>query len=216
MQLVELPPFSLRTFAPPTVFERSEGCHVTDVTGLIMKKVDPKRYGRPFDPADSENWQEAGFLWEDILGRAFADRAAVGAMPWGEIGEVRFRPGEVERDGIVGSPDALAITPLRDVPIIEEYKATWKSMGPWLQPSDPDGQKLSALEDTRYLGYLLQLKSYCTIVGTTQARLIILFLNGDYTKYVPQVRGFELTFTPRELNEHWTMIKNTARKEGWL
>ena len=106
MQLVELPAFSLRDFAEASLFERTPGLHLTDITGLIMRRVDPKRYAREFDKADSENWQEAGFIWEDILGEALATRAMrAGAVPWGQPGEVRFRPGEITHDGIMMSPD---------------------------------------------------------------------------------------------------------------
>jgi hypothetical protein len=217
VQLVELPAFTLRDFADVSIFERSPGLHLTDITGLIMKRVDPKRYAREFDEADSENWQEAGFIWEEILGEALAARALRNnVLPWGELGEVRFRPGEVELDGITMSPDALAFLPGRDEPVLEEYKATWKSMTPWMTIEDPDERKVAALEDTRFLPYLLQIKSYLKGVGGRRARLVIFFINGDYKAYIPRARGFELTFTQRELDENWTMIKNTARKEGWL
>jgi hypothetical protein len=218
MRLIELPPFTLRDLATTIeVPARSVGVHVTQITGAIMRRIDPKRYGREFDRAGRENYQETGFLWEEILGRAIAFRAIDGqGTPWGLPEEFRFRPGEIERDGIIGSPDAFALLPTADAPVIEEYKATWKSMTPFLTPDADDAKKLSALEDKRYLGYLLQIKSYCAMVHADRARLVIFFINGDYTKMAPVPRAFELQFGLVELEEHWMMIGNVARKEGWL
>lgn len=74
MRITLLPGLTLRDFAPPTTLVRSPGCHVSEIVKKILVKLDPKRYGTEQQDEDTKNWQEAGFLWEQILGKAFAER----------------------------------------------------------------------------------------------------------------------------------------------
>lgn len=191
-----LPAITLRDLVRvnPDSVTRSPGLHVTDIISDIMARIDPKRYAAERDEADSENWQEAGFLWESILTDALLTKIA--------YSETRLRPGELAKDGIVGSPDAVAIDD--GALIIEEYKCTWKSS------RDFD------LFDKRFLYWLLQLRAYCYLADTLQARLFVFHINGDYKRFVPHVQAYSLTFTPNDLQENWTMLVNTARARGWL
>lgn len=209
MKIALLPGLTLRDFAPPDLIVRAPGCHVSDITKAMMVRLDPKRYGKDQQDEDSKNWQEAGFLWEDILGGAFASRALVDSKIQGS----RWRPGEVSLDGITGSPDSCECGVQDDDPpvVIGEYKATWKSCRGIDLPTPGAG-----LIDTKFLGYVLQMQAYCKMVGTTRARLYILFVNGDYDRYVPQLRCYQIDFTERELNEQWSSFKKTAIREGFL
>jgi len=209
MVITKLDDLTLRDFAPPDSVERSPGLHLTQITGHILKRVAPKRYGRSMLQADTENYQDSGFLWEDILGEAFA-RRALADRP----GVIRFRPGEVSRDGVAGSPDAITSGVAEDDPpvVVEEYKATWKSARDVDTPTPGAG-----LIDEKFLGYVLQLQGYCHLVGTTRGRLYIFFVNGTYgDRMIPEVRGYQFDFTARELQEQWQSFLNTARKERWL
>ena len=208
MHITKLDPLTLRDFAPPDDLERSPGLHLTQITGHIMRQLAPKRYGRDMPKADSENYQEAGFVWEDVLGLAFA-RRALAERP----GVIRFRPPEVTRDDVAGSPDALTSGVQPDDPeiVVEEYKFTWKSARNVDSPEPGAG-----LLDEKFLGYLLQMQGYCAMVGTTRARLYIFFVNGTYQAMVPETRAYQFDFTHRELEERWRSYLNTARKEGWL
>lgn len=205
MQLTPLPAVSLRDLAAanPASVNRTPGCHVTDIVVAIMRKIDPKRYTRSDNPdmSDaSENWQEAGFIWEELLSAIFAAR-----MDTSDTAPVtRFRPGEIVKDGIIGSPDAICLDADGTTLVLEEYKCTWKSARGF------------DLYDKRFLYWLIQLQAYCTLVGATTARLYVLHINGNYEGYIPQVSAWHLQFTQTELDEQWVSLLNTARKEGWI
>lgn len=198
MQLTPLPPITLRDLAAvnEASVTRTPGCHVTDIVREIMIGIDPKRYARTYDAGASENWQEAGFIWEELLSRLFAQRI--------EETATRFRPGEVTRDDIIGSPDAVCIEDNGETLIVEEYKATWKS------------SRGFDLYDKRYLYWLLQIQAYCYMIGARQARLYVLHINGNYEGYIPQTSGWLLTFTEIELAEAWQGLRNMGRKKGWI
>lgn len=197
MLVTPLPTVTLRDLVSvnPDSVTRSPGLHVTDIISDIMAKIDPKRYGGERDTTDAENWQEAGFLWESILTDALRSKIA--------YSETRLRPGELTKDGIVGSPDAVAIDDPTTL-VVEEYKCTWKSS------RDFD------LLDKRFLYWLLQLRAYCYLAETFHARLFVFHINGDYTRFVPHVAAYAITFTRTDLVENWTMLVNTARARGWL
>jgi hypothetical protein len=208
MILKVLPPVTLRDLVAPSAVVRTPGLHVSQIVQAIMRKVDAK-YAKAYPQADSENWQETGFMWEDVLSEALVSRL-------GE-NQYRFRPGEIERDGVIGSPDAIEINIQPDDPVcvVAEFKCTWKSCRGWPDPRTADPSP-SCLMDKRFLGYLLQMQAYCAMLGTTRARLYPLFINGDYTSYVPEMRGvYQIDFTPSELEEQWQSFLYTAVAEGW-
>lgn len=208
MKIALLPGLTLRDFAPPDTLVRSPGCHVSDIIKRVLVKLDPKRYGTAQKADDTENWQEAGFMWEEILSGAIVNRG----IDQDSQG-TRWRPGEVTLDHVAGSPDSLECGVQGDDPafVIGEYKATWKSCRDIDTPTPGAG-----LMDSKFVGYLIQMQAYCHMVGTTRARLYILFMNGDYERYVPQMRCYQIDFTPRELQEQWRSLLNTAKKEGLL
>lgn len=208
-----LPPLTLRDLvaANDASASRTPGCHVTQVIYAgIMPAVDPAKWGPQakssgLTQANSENWQEAGFVWEELLSAVFAARARTQGQ---DEGVVRWRPGELTRDGIIGSPDAL-VCGFADFPdvapiVVEEYKCTWKS------------RKSFDLYDKRYLPWLMQMRCYCCLSGTTEARLYVLHINGGYDGYIPEVAAWRLQFTPAELHDQWQQLVNTAKKRGWI
>ena len=179
---------------------RTEGCHVTDVIGRIMMKVDPETYGQPKDATTYARF-EAGFTWEELLTKYFAQRQA--KRPGANLS----RPGEVCLDDIYGTPDWLAIEMFGEPePFLLESKFTWKSC----REFDLDSKK--------FLAWQLQVKAYLHMLGLTVCYLDVFFVNGGWEpgkmKPVRQVRRLE--FTPRELSEGWASLVNTAKKEGLL
>ncbi len=210
-----LPDVTLRDLALANLdsVNRSPGLHVTTVIYEgIMPSVDPGRFGagkKAYAEADSENWQETGFLWEEMMSAVFKRRAQE-RISAGQQEHVRFRPGEVTKDAIILSPDALVfgLDDYPDLPasgmVLEEYKATYKS------------SRSFDLYDKRYLGWLLQIKAYCVAVGTTEARLYVWHVNGSYEGYIPEVKAHRLQFTAGELADTWRQILNTAKYKGWL
>jgi hypothetical protein len=62
-------------------------------------------------------------------------------------------------------------------------------------------------EDKRFWHWLVQIKAYCALVGTTFGRLHVLFVNGNYAdEREPQYRSWDLRFTEREVEENWMML----------
>lgn len=137
--------------------------------------------------ADMTNplWAEVGFLWEDLLTRVLADHCGA-------------RPGEVELDGIVGSPDGYD----PDSGILYEYKSTWKSVKN-AHPKD-------------VWKWMTQVKGYCMMLGVSTVIFHVFYIMGDYRGSGPLYRSYLFTFTERELQENWQMLKNHAKSRGWL
>lgn len=177
MQVVEGARITVNDLVQRVVKPRTPGVHVTDCIGDLMAAI-----GVTYDDIDPEhrgNWIGAGFALEEILASVLSP-------------EEVFRLGEIVRDGIVGTPDWVEYTD--DGPMVGESKCTWKS------------SRGFDLMTKKFLPWLFQLRAYCHMLGTLRARMVILFINDDYDKYIPAVRQFYFTFTPRELEENWTSL----------
>lgn len=103
------------------------------------------------------------------------------------------QPGEREKDGIYCTPDLFDIIDW----VVHEIKLTWMS-----SRNGPRSEK--------FWKYLVQLMSYCTVMGTRQGILHVGFVNGDY-KYgepsgQPTYRVWAFEFTKAELARNWRMI----------
>ncbi len=132
-----------------------------------------------------------GLLWEIALSHAFA----VDQSPLDE------RVGEIVKDGIIMTPDGFDFNNWWVV----ESKATWRS-------SNAD------ITDAKFWDYITQIKAYCWAMESYQAKLQVLFINGDYRQSGPQYRVWLLTFQKHELVENWKMCTNhrdKMLKEGW-
>lgn len=160
---------------------RSPGIHVSSVI-KHMRTVMGSTGGWPDE--ELNNAGQIGRIWEHVLARELA-AAGLG-------GQHVVRPGEIECEGIIGSPDGVDCA---DEAIVE-YKATWKSarkpifeIAPW---------------------YKWQVLAYCYMLGWTRARLYVLYVNGDYAPPMPSVKGWQIEFTNGEVRENWNMIKRNA------
>jgi hypothetical protein len=111
-----------------------------------------------------------------------------------------IRPGECYVEGITGSPDLLD---LEDMTVVDT-KFTWKS-----------SRKLDNLEKY-FWSWTVQLKGYCRMVGSRTAELWVFCVNGDYKPPVPCIKRLRIEFSQQEIDENWDMIKNHARRRGWL
>jgi len=141
---------------------------------------------------DELSWYAAGgYLWEHVFSMAYKEAVQIRDL---------VRPDEWERDGIVGSPDALR---LNDWTVVE-LKFRWMS-----------SNKFDALEKWFWLE-LIQIKGYCAMLGTLRAELWVFFCNGDYRPPRPNVRGVLLEFSEQEVEESWQTILNHAKRRGWL
>lgn len=152
---------------------RTRGTHVSDIIGYMKRQLEK---GGKFTESDLEQFGAIGRLWERV------------------VADVLFRPpryeriGEVEQDGIIGSPDAIDTVEWR----VMEFKATWKS----------GSRKIEEFRE-----YLWQVQSYCHMLGMCRATIIVLFVCGNYRPPVPYSRQFDIVFTPAELKQNWAMIQ---------
>jgi hypothetical protein len=176
---------------------RSPGVHVSDLITAHIERLYPNLYDKPdLPPEASENWQRMGFLWEDLLTQFFAAK-----IRQSQAIEV-VRAGEIVFDGVYLTPDWYTYD--AQGMILGESKLTWKS------------RRGFDLYAPKFLHWLYQMRAYCRALETTRARLYVIWINGDYTRFVPEVRPYDITFTVQELGENWTMLKNTGRKVGLL
>jgi len=162
--------------------ERSAGLHVTDVIRECAKLAGiqpqyPKKIG-------SGNWAEVGFVWEDVVSKVWADRQLSMHLP-----------GEVECDGIIGSPDGLETRPDGSV-VLVECKAKWKK----------------AFDPTTDWYWMTQVKSYCWMVGVDRCVMLILWVCGNWNPPEPFAEEWELIFDEDELRKNWEMIVKVARR----
>lgn len=151
-----------------------------------------------------EKWltMEVGFWWEDMLGKVYGERSAA------------IRPDEVERDGIVGSPDGVGpdpgltdadgkiiIPPDPNILVLEEYKATWRSV-----KTTPD----------KVWKYMTQAMSYCAMMELDVVVFRIAYLFGDWKGTGPQYKPYRIEFEQDEIDDNWAMIVDFAKEKGFL
>jgi hypothetical protein len=104
--------------------------------------------------------------------------------------------GELEKDGIYGTPDLIDII---DGCIPEEIKAAWMS----------SNRKPGSQEFWRYEA---QLMSYCYMIGSPIGRLRVCHVNGDWKGTGPTAPKYEYKFTRQELLENWARIKSHGER----
>ena len=174
---------------------RSPGLHVSHIIKDIMVDLYPKRFKRNEEEIP---WalMEMGFVWEEVISLGLVKRFFVD--------DVIFQPGEIELDmngtTCYMTPDGYHV---KD-DCVEEYKFT----------------KASArkdIDDPFFMHWVMQTQAYCLGMGCLMSRFRILFVNGDYKeKRDPLVRVWNVSFTPRELDENWDMLTNHAISKGWV
>jgi hypothetical protein len=169
---------------------RSDTLHLSTIITDIGDRLFNTGYG---DSPIQKPQAEFGFVWEELLSLAFAER---------NRGECIFRPGEVTLDGITGSPDGISVGEWE----LEEYKATRKSAS-------------RGVEDSWY--WMTQIKSYIHMINRGKGKMCscvlrVLYINGDYKPPSPKYIPYRLVFSQLELEENWNMIRNHAESRGWI
>lgn len=181
-------PDRLQSQADAEGLTRSPGLHLSTIYRDMAETINPRE---PLDAQDLAFYGAGGFLFERVYDMAHRD-----AVVRGEL----VRPGEFERDGIIGSPDALDFANNR----IVELKMRW--MSSW---------KFDQLE--RYFFFeLLQIKCYLAMVHWVEAELSVFFVAGNWRPPVPCVRSVILEFSEREVEDAWSSVVQHAVKRGWL
>lgn len=192
-----LTPLFSATSARPA---RSTGTHGSEIWNDLEASLAGKR-----DPIEQETLRDygaIGFLWERVLESHLARLTLDG-------GDGRWMcPGELELDDIFLTPDQVDLDFHGDGTMVlglEEWKCTWRSVN-----------KADNLERW-FWKWLVQQKAYCKALDTIHSRLRGLFIVGDWAgKAYPQTRGWEFTWTQRELDDNWSMLRNHGLAKGWL
>lgn len=190
--------------------KRSNGVHLS---GVIKYVLTTSGMLTPDDITDEMPLRMCvGMAWEDW---------AVGLWP-----EMEWQPGECLLDGISGSPDGLSESRAEEIPRfqsggmskssragqniykgvsigikhnraigarLEEFKATWKSSFP-------------RQDITKERIWMWQMAGYCKMMGLSEARLHVLWINGDYRPPSPKYMTYTLRFTQEELDRFWTNV----------
>ena len=128
---------------------------------------------------------ELGSSFESAVIRALAARYA-SAYP-----DRYLLIGELEKDGIIGTPDLVDLV----LTAVVEIKLTWIS-------SRHD------IESEKFWKYLVQLMAYCYMFETYTGLLHVCHVNGNYRgDRGPTYRAWQIDFTQVELFENWRMLK---------
>jgi hypothetical protein len=179
----------------PLVMSRSrvdrstDKVHVSEVIRWVDNRVIHRGQRKPYEDLSPNerkrmgNYVSVGYAWEDLLAQSLAP----------VFGGEYVRTGEIELDGIVGTPDGLELTGLA----IDETKATWKSSRRSIE--------------TDYWAWWVQIKAYCFMLKVNKATLRTFFINGDYRESGPQIKMWEVEFSDRELLDNWALITANAR-----
>lgn len=131
-----------------------------------------------------------GMAWEQMCVRLYPN--------------IWWQPGEVERDGVVGSPDGYSIDPTRGYEtVIEEFKYTSKSLR-------VKGGSAGSMKDiTKETLWVWQVGSYLAMHPDrpTLVRFHICWANGsyDYPLHPVYIR-YLIRFTDDEVNNIWRMV----------
>jgi hypothetical protein len=163
---------------------RSVGIHVSDIVRVLSKAYADDEIAslqRPprknsFTEADLNRFAQVGRIWERVLAETVFTRP-------------RYeRIGEIEKDGIIGSPDAIDTVDYA----LAEYKVTYRSAK---RPIETDFRE-----------WWWQQKSYCHMLGMVRTHLYVFYVCGNYSPPVPCAKEFMALFTPAELKENWAMM----------
>lgn len=187
-------------FKPVGLPPRSHGIHVSEIIRDILNRAiipgqrRPEMELTPEEKRRMGNYAAIGWVWEELVRMAMLEME--GGL-WGDMKRY-VRAGEIERDGIIGTPDWVDT---KDEAVIE-FKATWRSSR---RPIETD-----------FWHWWVQIKAYCWMLGTNDATLVAFFVNGDYRDSGPQIRMWKAGFKTEELKDNWKMLYNHASRKGWI
>ncbi len=103
--------------------------------------------------------------------------------------EENLREIEIELDGITGTLDCIGFIDDTTIPV--EIKTT----------------RISSNKDILDMKHwLIQLKGYAKLIGSSRARLIVLHLVGDWKNPSPQLLCYDFEFTREEIDENWSWL----------
>lgn len=164
--------------------QRSGGLHLSHVIKSIMEESYGVFKGDGMDEQALEGYRTAGFLFEHGLYEVMLRDENV------------HRIGEIERDGIVMTPDAVNLTRGRGL----ESKCTFRSMNNDIM--DTTGE---------FMEWHMQMMAYGGALGMLAWDLWVMFMCGDYRKNRrPTPKHWEIEYEQEEVDQNWKRIINHA------
>lgn len=126
-----------------------------------------------------------------------------------EFPERYYVPGEIERDGIFGTPDLYDVI---DEAVIE-FKFTFRSSR---------ADTVVAVRETAPLDHPIygdkfwkdwtQAKAYCAVQGWKRARLELCHIRGDYREFKVVHNCWEQILTEEEVESHWSKLRKHGER----
>jgi hypothetical protein len=194
VELLETKPLLL--CKPPIV--RQSGIHVSDIIRSLVDALEGKQNGEKAIPDDVRAKMEAGFAAETALETGYRANAPAEAL-----GE---RLGEIEYEGVWGSPDGVAgLAEGNSEIVLDEIKCTWMS-----------SRKTKPHEVRRYT---MQTLAYCKMLSEVYGRPCrtirywMFYVNGDYIYPLrPQPIRYTYVVSLQEIEENWSILINHKRR----
>lgn len=195
------------TFVHPRDESRStDKVHVSTILGRLgrMIKVIPDSV----DDQDTLNKKaliQQGHAWEDYAALRLRDRQYICSQMGERDESFVHQPGEIEKDGIVGSPDGYRFD-VEEFPesegnfVLWECKATYKSSD--IDPTQDEG---------KWWMWTHQMMSYCYLMQLNFAQLMAFHVRQEYKKDYPVIKAYNFEFTDEELEQNWEMLVRNKR-----
>jgi hypothetical protein len=169
--------------------------HVTEIIHDMERTLYQERVERRQSSQDRQEALrqfEKGYVFEQVLRLGLMARM-LGRGPDDLLGHDE----EIEKDGILLNPDDINLVENE----LEEYKASARSMRRFEEED----------AETNFWGWFQQIKNYCHVKRITRARLVVLWICGDYRPPFPHIRSYQVQFDKRELAEAWEATVNHKR-----
>ena len=182
---------------------RSPGVHVQAVNkklGIAAGKLsDSDDASFPFERMTDTTYplmMALGESWEEFCASLYTED------------ELIWQPGEVERDGIFGSPDGYLIAP--EKPLVGgSYEASYDPYQPRTWECKRTTKKLQSVSECWM--YLKQGLSYFAMGAPARVQYDVLWVCGDYSRpYQPVATSTVVEFEQREAEAWWEVVKRTA------
>lgn len=172
--------------------DRTPGIHVSDII-KYLSELAGEGGDDTYTREDLDRFAQLGRMWEQML----AD--VVYTRPRYE------RIGEIDKDGIIGSPDAIDLYEWT----LHEYKVAWGSSGLATPPDLVNPYKTDSMRQ-KFRSYILQCQAYCHMLGLVSAEITVLHVNGPWRPPLPTALRHRLLFSPGELEATWMLFRMHA------
>lgn len=172
--------------------ERAPGYHVSGSINRILRAINPVKY------SDDRDVPYSYFA----LGHA-TEQAIVDALEVEHPGRYH-RVGQIELDGMTGSPDLLDIGNGRACPRCDQHCPAILDV----KLTKQSARKLLDLDEGWMEKYWWQIMAYCHMMGGIhRGQVLLIFINGDYRSGIDPVGVVvEETFSDEVLLDNWEMI----------